>query len=143
MPVPILRRQRSQKLKANSQAVARRAHQRAPIVEAVEERLLLSGGTANAYVGVAFQPYVKQWSATKISGRFEVPSWNSYESGDASVMNQLEIVAKNFQSVATYSSGWYHWTPPVPFKDLNSNVLVATDAGTINKGANALRLTFS
>jgi hypothetical protein len=57
--------------------------------------------------------------------------------------NQLTVISQNFDSVATYSSGWFHWNPPVPLKELNSNVLVATDAATINKESNALKLTVS
>jgi exo-beta-1,3-glucanase (GH17 family) len=74
---------------------------------------------------------------------FTVLYWNPYRSGDASVMNQLTTISQNFDSVATYSSGWFYWDPPVPFKDLNSNVLVATDAAEINKQANATKLTVS
>ena len=105
---------------------------------------MLSGGLPNPRCRLsAFQPYVKQWSSTKIGGEFKVPLWNSYGSGNASVVNQLAIIAQNFDTVATYSSGWFYWKPPVPFKDLNSNALVATDAAAINKNANALKLTVS
>ncbi len=86
---------------------------------------------------------MKQWNPNKINGKFNVPAWNSYKTGNASVMKQLTLIAQNFNSVATYSSGWFHWDPPVPLKDLNSNVLVATDAAAINKQANAQMLTVS
>jgi exo-beta-1,3-glucanase (GH17 family) len=112
-------------------------------VGAVEERVMLSGDLPNPYVGVAFQPYVKQWSSEKIDGEYKVPYYNSYVSGDASVMKQLTIIAKDFKSVATYSSGWRPGQPPVPSKELDSNVLIATDAAEINKAANTLKLTVS
>jgi exo-beta-1,3-glucanase (GH17 family) len=122
----------------------RRARRKVPVVEGVEVRLLLSGGSGpTAFLGVAYQPYVKQWYPNKIDGRFATPPWNSYTTGNASVMNQLKLISQNFNSVATYASGWFHWNPPVPFNKLNSNVLVATDAAEINKQAKSLKLTVS
>jgi exo-beta-1,3-glucanase (GH17 family) len=138
-----LERLRSQKSIATSREGSRRVHRLKPIVDIVEERVMLSGDTPLPYVGVAFQPYVKQWSSTKIDGEFKVPYYNSYVSGDASVMNQLTVIAKNFDSVATYSSGWRTGKPPVPDDDLDSNVLVAKDAALMNKAAGTLKLTVS
>jgi exo-beta-1,3-glucanase (GH17 family) len=143
MALFMLQRLRFQKTAAISPRRSRRAHRMTPVIDIVEERLMLSGDMPNPYVGVAFQPYVKQWSSTKINDKFQVPLWNSYRSGDASVMKQLKIVAQNFDSVATYSSGWFYWNPEPPLDNLNSNVLVATDAAKINKAANALKLTVS
>jgi exo-beta-1,3-glucanase (GH17 family) len=58
-------------------------------------------------------------------------------------MKQLTTIAQNFGSVSMYSSGWFYWNPEPRLKELNSNVLVATDAATINKQANSLKLTVS
>jgi hypothetical protein len=74
MPMRVLWRLCFQRSTNCSQTGSRRAHRMVPIVEAVDERLLLSG--PSPYVGVAFETYVKEWSPTQID-----EPWKSNQNG--------------------------------------------------------------
>ncbi len=147
MAIPFLRRVRRLvgASRPGTASVSRR--RTVPMLESMEPRTLLSGTVAAAntnYVGVAFEPYVKQWNSTKnAKGQYTTPFWNSYVNGNASVMNQLSLIAKNFSSVATYSSGWFSAGRNLPLNEYNSNILIPGDAAQYNKQQGALKLTVS
>jgi hypothetical protein len=96
--------------------------------------------TATAdFLGVGFEPYVKQW----ISGANppSTPPWNSYETGNASVKNQVNLVAGHFSSLSTYSTGYAGYYPSgTPWNKVDSNWMVASEAAKYNKANNALKV---
>jgi exo-beta-1,3-glucanase (GH17 family) len=84
---------------------------------------------AASFVGLSYQPYVKQWTAQKT-----VPAFNSYGSGNASVANQLALIAPFYNKVATYSAGYAGYYPVTqPYNKLDSNWQVASAAAQLNK----------
>lgn len=96
---------------------------------------ILRDSTAS-YLGVGFEPYVKQWSGGS------TPPWNSYESGNASVDNQVNLVAPHFGFVSTYSTGYAGYYPSgTPWNKVDSNWMVASEAAKYNKANNGLKLT--
>lgn len=83
---------------------------------------------AAPFVGMSFQPYVKQWTSTK-----QLAAFNSYGSGNASVKNQLALIAPFYNKVATYSAGYAGYYPlNQPFNKLDSNWQVASAAAQLN-----------
>lgn len=96
---------------------------------------ILRDSTAG-YLGVGFEPYVKQWSGGS------TPPWNSYGTGNASVGNQIRLVAPHFGFVSTYATGYAGYYPVgTPWNEVDSNWMVASEAAKYNKANNDLKLT--
>ncbi len=90
------------------------------------------------YLGVGFGPYVKQWAA----GAPTPPPWNSYETGNASVGNQVKLVAPHFGFVSTYATGYAgYYNSGTPWNKVDSNWMVASEAAKYNKANAGLKLT--
>lgn len=93
-----------------------------------------------SYIGVGFEPYVKQWTPGATPPA--TPPWNSYETGNASVGNQVNLVAPHFGFVSTYSTGYAGYYPSgTPWNKVDSNWMVASEAAKYNKANNGLKLT--
>lgn len=92
------------------------------------------------YLGVGFEPYVKLWISG--SNPAATPPWNSYESGNASVANQVNLVAPHFAFLSTYSTGYAGYYPSgTPWNKVDSNWMVASEAANYNKANNGLKVT--
>ena len=82
------------------------------------------------FLGVAFSPYVGQWTGTPPNAK--VPLWNSYSQQD--IIRMLEIIAPQFNKISTYSMGYAEYYPPTtPWNQLDSNCLVAIAAAQLNR----------
>ncbi|KKD39586.1 MAG: glycosyl hydrolase family 17 protein [Limnoraphis robusta] len=82
------------------------------------------------FLGVAFSPYVGQWTGTPPNAK--VPLWNSYSQQD--IIRMLEIIAPQFNKISTYSMGYAGYYPPTtPWNQLDSNCLVAIAAAQLNR----------
>ncbi len=93
-----------------------------------------------SYLGVGFEPYVKQWIPG--SNPPAVPLWNSYETGNASVANQVNLVAPHFSFLSTYATGYApYYGNGTPWNKVDSNWMVASEAAKYNKTANSLKVT--
>lgn len=104
--------------------------------------VLVVAGNALAYeyVGVGYQPYVKQWAGSP--GSATVGAFNSYGSGDASVKRQLEVLSPHFNKLATYSAGYAgYYQPTTPWNQVDSNWRVGIEAGNANQRAGRLAFT--
>jgi exo-beta-1,3-glucanase (GH17 family) len=94
------------------------------------------------YLGAAFEPYVKQWNGQAPNAM--IPFFNSYTSGNASVANQIALVAPTFPQIATYSAGYAPYYPTnQPFNMVDSNWQNAPAAAAYNQEQGKLALTVS
>ena len=57
---------------------------------------------ASTYLGIAFQPYVGQWTETPPQAT--TPPWNSYSLQD--IVWMLEVIACSFHKISTYGMGY-------------------------------------
>lgn len=97
------------------------------------------GAAPSQYIGLSFQPYVKQWGPNKSLAFF-----NSYGTGDASVTKQIALISSTTNKVATYSAGYAPYYPvDQPFNKLDSTWQVASASAQLNKSRNALAMTVS
>lgn len=93
---------------------------------------------ASSFVGMSFQPYVKQWAGKTLA------FFNSYGSGNASVANQVALIAPFYSKVATYSAGYASYYPVnQPYNKLDSTWEVASAAADLNKAQKKLVMTVS
>ena len=82
------------------------------------------------FLGVAFSPYVGNWTGTPPNA--QIPLWNSYSQQD--IIQMLEVVATEFARISTYSMGYAGYYPPTtPWNQLDSNCLVAGAASQLNQ----------
>lgn len=81
-------------------------------------------------LGVAFSPYVGNWTGTPPNT--QTPPWNSYSQQD--IIQMLEVVATEFDRISTYSMGYAGYYPSTtPWNQLDSNCLVAGAASQLNQ----------
>jgi exo-beta-1,3-glucanase (GH17 family) len=95
------------------------------------------------YLGAAFGPYVKQWNGQPAPNA-AVPLFNSYTSGNASVANQIALVAPVFPQIATYGAGYAPYYPTnQPWNMVDSNWQVGPAAAAYNKQQGKPTITVS
>jgi exo-beta-1,3-glucanase (GH17 family) len=108
----------------------------------VVKPMTLVRGAPSSYFGAAFQPYVGQWTGTPPNA--SVPLFNSYDTGDDSVANQIDLIAPQFASISTYSAGYSsYYSPSKPYNTVDSNWMVGGVAAAYNQRQGALKLTVS
>jgi len=82
------------------------------------------------YLGIAFQPYVSQWTGTPPQAK--TPPWNSYNRQD--IAHMLETIAPAFNKISTYGMGYAGYYPPgTPWNQVDSNCHVAGAAAQVNQ----------
>ena len=95
------------------------------------------------YLGAAFEPYVKQWNGQPAPNAM-VPAYNSYTSGNASVANQIALIAPTFPQIATYGAGYAPYYPTnQPWNMVDSNWQNAPAAASYNQQQGKLAITVS
>jgi exo-beta-1,3-glucanase (GH17 family) len=95
------------------------------------------------YLGAAFGPYVKQWNGQAAPNAM-VPLFDSYTSGNASVANQIALVAPIFPQIATYGAGYAPYYPMnKPWNMVDSNWQNAPAAAAYNQQQGKLAITVS
>lgn len=102
-----------------------------------------SGGSRSGFFGAGFGPYVKQWQGQPPPGDV-VPPFNSYGTGNASVLNQVFQVAPVFATLATYSAGYAgYYSPSTPWNQVDSNWMVGGSAASYNHQQGNVSMTVS
>jgi exo-beta-1,3-glucanase (GH17 family) len=110
--------------------------QRVTTTQAVQRAALTN------YLGAAFGPYVKQWIGQAPNAM--PPLFNSYTTGNASVANQIALVAPTFPQIATYGAGYAPYYPlNQPWNMVDSNWQNAPAAAAYNQTQGKLAITVS